>query len=179
MVPGRVAGAAIAALVASSAGVGGGAGECFRMRAEGRFAPPSALVPSDAVTYDMDLVPAAAFIEVEQKSDANGTRVRVRVRDVQPGHAYGAHVHTAPCGPRPEDAGPRYQHVLDPDRVDPANEVWLDFTADARGEGTASAHHGWGFRPGEARSVVVHGAPGGAGERVACFSVPFGPQPRG
>ncbi|HET6858738.1 MAG TPA: superoxide dismutase family protein [Streptomyces sp.] len=178
MVAGTVVGAVVAALVASSAGTGG-AGECFRLRAEGRFAPPGALIPSDAVTYDMELVPAAAFIEVEQKSDASGTHVRARVRGVRPGHAYGAHVHTAPCGARPEDAGPHYQHVLDPDRVDPANEVWLDFTADARGEGAASAHHAWGLRPGEARSVVIHRAPGGGGERVACFSVPFGPQPRG
>ncbi|WP_312885674.1 hypothetical protein [Streptomyces physcomitrii] len=61
--------------------------------------------------------------------------------------------------------------------MNPHNEVWLDFTSDGHGEGFAAAHHQWGFRPGEANSVVIHQEPGGAGERLACFTGPF--EPRG
>ncbi|WP_405481538.1 hypothetical protein [Streptomyces sp. NBC_00009] len=49
------------------------------------------------------------------------------------------------------------------------------FTTDAHGAGAATARQGWEFRPGEARSVVLHGMPGGAGARIACFTVPFEP----
>jgi hypothetical protein len=36
------------------------------------------------------------------------------------------------------------------------NEVWLDFTTDVRGHATAESRHDWRFRPGAARSVVIH-----------------------
>ncbi|MFI6682067.1 superoxide dismutase family protein [Streptomyces sp. NPDC050485] len=149
-----------------------------RLRAEARFAPPGAFVPSPAVTYRMDLVPAGAWIQVEQRAapvGREGTTVKLRVRGLVPGHAYGVHVHRAQCGSKPGDAGDHYRHrpataVTAPDA---ANEVWLDFTPDAHGDGTAVAHHAWGFRPGEANSVVIHGEPGGKGDRLACFTVPF------
>ncbi|WP_249401713.1 superoxide dismutase family protein [Streptomyces sp. YIM 121038] len=149
----------------------------MEVRAEARFAPPTAFVPSAAITYEQQLVPAASWIEVTQRSDQIGTRVSLRVKGLQPGHAYGVHVHQKPCGADPAAAGPHYQN--EPGPMDPENEVWLDFTAGKDGSGKASAVHNWGFRRGEAAAVVLHREQGGAGERLACFSVPFAPPPAG
>ncbi|MFH8606093.1 superoxide dismutase family protein [Streptomyces sp. NPDC018029] len=153
------------------------------VRVEARFAPPTAFIPSPAVTYDQRLVPAASWIEVVQRGVEGGTAVTLRVRGMKPGHAYGVHVHRKPCGADPEAAGGHYQHRVDPVQpsknpayLNPENEVWLDFTAGADGSGSAGAVHGWGFRPGEASSVVLHHEPGGAGDRAACFTVPFEPR---
>lgn len=149
------------------------AGEGVALRAYGRFTPPGSFVPSTALTYDRTLVPAGAWIVVEQSTERSGTVVRARVGGVKPGHAFGAHVHTAPCDADPAGAGPHYQHLAAPGAA-PANELWLDFTADAAGEGNAETRHRWGLRRGGAQSVVLHAEQGGAGTRVACFTVPFG-----
>ncbi|MCI3270017.1 superoxide dismutase family protein [Streptomyces cylindrosporus] len=173
MVAGICAGAVAAAVLA--AGTGGAHG--YWMRTDARFAPPSALVPSAAVTYDMALVPAAAWIEVSQRTEESGaTTVKLRVDGLKPGHEYGVHVHQKPCAADPAAAGGHYQHEKGTDEahVNAANEVWLDFTADDHGAGAASARHDWGFRQGEASSVVIHDMPGTHGTRVACFTVPFG-----
>ncbi|WP_223832789.1 superoxide dismutase family protein [Streptomyces venezuelae] len=150
-------------------------------RAEAWFAPPAAFIPSPAVTYDTALVPAGSWIEVVQRSvEGGGTTVTLRVKGMKAGHAYGVHVHQKPCAAKPEAAGGHYQHRVDPVQPskDPAyvnakNEVWLDFTAGTNGSGKATARHDWGFRPGQAASVVLHDEPGGAGDRAACFTVPF------
>ncbi|MGW3486684.1 superoxide dismutase [Streptomyces sp. NPDC001054] len=156
----------------------------YQLLFDSRFAVvPKALVPGadlpKALTYKPALVPAGAGVRVEQRTDGDGTRVTLRVSGLKAGHRYGAHVHTGVCGTDPAAAGEHYQHEKDPVRpsTDPAyanarNEVRLDFTADARGDGTASATHAWGFRPGGARSIVLHEAAGAAG-RAACVSVPF------
>ncbi|MGW7266473.1 superoxide dismutase family protein [Streptomyces sp. NPDC054842] len=155
------------------------------MRTAGRFAPAGAFASSAALTYDTDLVPAGARVEVGQRGDGRGaTAVRLRMAGVRPGHTYGVHVHRNPCGADPADAGGHYQHredpvqpSMDPDYANPGNEVWLDFTADGRGAGEALAEHDWGFRRGGASSVVVHDQPGMSGGRLACFTVPFGWSP--
>ncbi|WAZ21424.1 superoxide dismutase family protein [Streptomyces cinnabarinus] len=174
MVAGICAGALAAAVLAVGGGDGAGG---FEMRTDARFAPPGAFVPSAALTYDMELVPAASWIEVEQRTTTGGaTSVRLRVEGLKPGHAYGVHVHRKPCGADPLAAGGHYQHVVSAEahHVNAENEVWLDFTADERGAGGASARHSWGFRQGEASSVVLHEEPGSKGGRVGCFTVPFG-----
>jgi Cu-Zn family superoxide dismutase len=53
---------------------GGGTGgkHGYWMRTDARFAPVGALVPSAAVTYDSKLVPAAAWIEVGQRTAVSG-----------------------------------------------------------------------------------------------------------
>ena len=147
------------------------------LRTEGTFAPPTALIPSAAKTYDMDLVPAASRIVVEQRSDRGRTVVTLRVRGLRAGHAYGVHVHQNPCGPDPRDAGGHYQHRphADPSHVDPGNEIWLNFTAEPDGTGWARAKRAWSFRASEAGSVVLHRDQTGNGDRVACFTVPFIP----
>ncbi|MFE6774383.1 superoxide dismutase family protein [Streptomyces fimicarius] len=150
------------------------AGGSSWMRAAGVFSPPGSFVPSDALTYDTRLVPAGARIEVTQFTDPSGTLVGARLRGLVPGRAYGMHVHTSPCGADPAAAGPHYQH-RPAATADPVNEVWLDFRTDEDGDGRAEALHGWDFREGGARSVIIHDRQGGAGERAACFTVPFGP----
>ncbi|MGP4048045.1 superoxide dismutase family protein [Streptomyces sp. 2A115] len=148
----------------------------YRMRMEGRFAPPGSPIPTAAVTYDTNLVPAGSWIEVTQLGAApGGMTVTLRVTGMTPGHVYGAHVHQKQCGADPADSGGHYQHrpSSDPADANADNEVWLDFTADADGAGAASAHHDWHFRGGEAASVVLHSEPGNYGARLACFTVPF------
>ncbi|WP_079149627.1 superoxide dismutase family protein [Streptomyces sp. EN27] len=155
-----------------------GAGGASWTRAAGVFSPPGSFVPSDALTYDTRLVPAGARIEVTGFTDPSGTRVGARLRGLVPGRAYGMHVHTSPCGADPAAAGPHYQHRPSP-TADPVNEVWLDFRTDEEGDGRAEAVHDWNFREGGARSVIIHDRQGGAGERAACFTVPFGSDGRG
>ncbi|MFH8405869.1 superoxide dismutase family protein [Streptomyces sp. NPDC018019] len=153
-----------------------------------QFTRPNGAMLSHALTYDPKLVPVGSRVTVSERSDSRQTRVGLRVSDLRAKRTYGAHVHTGKCGVRPEDSGPHYQHRKDPrtPSVDPAyanpkNEVWLDFTTDARGEGSASSRHAWHFRSGEARSVVIHerrtatgpGVAGTAGRVVACYTVPF------
>ncbi|MEV5975924.1 superoxide dismutase family protein [Streptomyces sp. NPDC052114] len=185
MVAGILTGA-VAAAVLAAGGTGGGDGtggaaDTYWGNAEATFAPPTAFGSSPALTYDTGLVPEAAWIQVVERGDATGTTVGVRVRGMTPGHAYGVHVHQKPCGAAPEAAGGHYQHRVDPVQpskdpahLNPDNEIWLDFTAGADGSGSARVHHDWGFRPGGAASVVLHREQGGAGDRIACFTVPFG-----
>lgn len=165
----------------------------YWMRASDTFAPPGTGDVPDAVTYDERAVPPGATIEVGQREDEGGTTVELVVAGVAENRVFGAHVHTGACGPAPDDSGPHYQHRKDPVQpsVDPKyaseqNEVWLDFRTDDRGRAEQAAWHDWGLRKGEARSVVLHehatdaskGNAGQAGDRLACFTVPFGMEPR-
>ncbi|KUF16827.1 MULTISPECIES: superoxide dismutase family protein [Streptomyces] len=160
-------------------GSGNGKTDNVQVRAEGRFVPPGAPTPSSAITYVQELVPAGSWVQVSQHSDQRGTRVDLRVKGLKPGYKYGVHVHQKPCGQKPTDAGGHYQNKpsTDPHDTNPDNEVWLDFAARKDGSGKASAYHTWGFRRGEAAAIVIHREQGGAGERLACFSVPFAPPP--
>ncbi|MDJ1130651.1 superoxide dismutase family protein [Streptomyces iconiensis] len=159
-----------------------------------RFAPPRAINPPRAFTYDRRRVPAGAGIRVLQRAGDGKTTVRVAVHGLAPRYRFGVHVHTKPCGLRPNDSGPHYQNVKDPKQpstnpryANPRNEVWLDFTTDAKGNGGAVSRHDWTFRRGEARSVVLHergthtgpGHAGQAGDRLACVSVPFAGSKKG
>ncbi|MEV7423584.1 superoxide dismutase family protein [Streptomyces sp. NPDC091212] len=167
-------------------------GDPVTVRAEGRFVTPASAHPSDALTYDTRTVPVGARISVTERVErlAGGpaTTVVLKVSGLLPGRAYGAHVHTEPCGPSPDDSGPHYQNVPDPRQpstdpayANPVNEVWLDFTTDARGTGAAVSRHHWRFRQGGAHAVVIHehgtatdsGDAGTAGARAGCLTVPF------
>lgn len=155
---------------------------------EAYFLPPEVAEPGDGLTYDQALVPAGAGIAVMEVASGGTMSVRLALTGLLPDRTYGAHVHARPCGGAPDGAGPHYQNEPDPVQpsVDPAfanpgNEVWLDFTTDGRGSALATARQDWRFRPGEARSIVVHehatsthpGEAGTAGARLACLSVPF------
>ncbi|WP_320781393.1 superoxide dismutase family protein [Streptomyces sp. CRN 30] len=145
--------------------------------------------PEDAITYDRSAVPKGSRAVVAQWSNRDGTTtIDLGVKDLEPNRTYGAHIHTEPCGAKPEDAGPHYQNRVDPVQpsVDPAyanrkNEVWLDFTTDAGGDAASRSTVDWRFRTGQARSVIIHehatmthpGHAGTAGARLACITVPF------
>ena len=142
-----------------------------------------------AITYDEEQVPAGARGAVQSRSGEGTTTVMLAVRSLAPQRMYGAHVHSRPCGERPDDAGPHFQYSVDPVQpsvdptfANPQNEIWLDFTTDATGAGSTESTVAWTFpsdrRPG---SVIVHamqtstepGKAGTAGDRVACISVDF------
>ncbi|AZQ71339.1 MULTISPECIES: superoxide dismutase family protein [Streptomyces] len=141
-----------------------------------------------AVTFDKKAVPEKSRVAVAERKVKDGTRIVLRVRGIQAGRTYGAHVHQKPCGNAPDDSGAHYQNVkdpkspsVDPKYANPQNEAWLDFTTDKRGNGRSTATVKWRFRAGEARSVVIHehatetapGKAGTAGSRLACVNVPF------
>jgi superoxide dismutase, Cu-Zn family len=145
--------------------------------------------PSAAMTYDPELVPAGARGAVRARSGDGSTTVMLAVRGLEPERLYGAHVHTEPCGPQPEDAGPRFQREVDPEQpsvdphyANPENEIWLDVITDATGAGSAETVVAWELpddrRPG---SVLIHatgtntgpGVAGTAGAHAACVTVDF------
>ncbi len=139
-----------------------------------------------AVTYDPQAIPVGSSVSVEIEPRGSGVKVELDVDGVQANRSFGAHVHEKACGASGDDAGPHYQDQKDPNTpsTDPAyandrNEVWLDFTTDAKGDGEAESTQQWTFRPGEGRSVVIHEKPtathhgeaGTAGARLACVTL--------
>ncbi len=100
--------------------------------------------------------------------------VTLHVTGLVPNRSFGAHVHVAAC--ETSQAGGHYRN----DPAGPAtaaNEVWLDFTTNAAGEGRAKAVVDFGFRVGGANAVVVHDhetdAIGAAGPKLGCINVGF------
>jgi len=165
--------------------------------APGEAGPPSLVASgtflpyrpgSTAITYDPAVVPPGARARLAITTIPYGTVVRLTAAGFIPRRAYGAHLHTMPCTAVPDEAGPHYQHrhdpsspSVDPSYANPQNEVWLDFTADATGAGTAVSQLNWAFGPAAApRSLVIHAQPtstaagtaGKAGPRVACLTLP-------
>jgi Cu-Zn family superoxide dismutase len=143
-----------------------------------------------AVTYDPSLVPVGATATVTITQTAASMRVQLTVAGLRPNRGYGAHLHTSPCGPTGEAAGPHYQHQRDPaasasrpsvnpSYANPQNEVWLDFTTDGTGRASAAATHPWTFGT-NPRSLIIHamttktapGEAGTAGARAACLTLP-------
>ncbi|WP_211301183.1 superoxide dismutase family protein [Murinocardiopsis flavida] len=118
----------------------------------------------------------------------SGTGFVLHVGGLEPDRDYGAHLHTKPCGPTGDDAGPHYQHEVDPVQpsTDPEyanaeNEAWLDFHTSPFGDAITGTAVEWTPRPGQAGSVVIHeehthtqpGHAGMAGARLACINVPL------
>jgi superoxide dismutase, Cu-Zn family len=143
-----------------------------------------------AVTYNPTLVPAGATATVTITQTASDTRVKLTVAGLRPNRGYGAHLHTSPCGPAGDAAGPHYQHhhdpaasasrpSVDPSYANPRNEVWLDFTTDGNGRASSTATHPWTFGT-NPRSLIIHamttktapGEAGTAGARAACLTLP-------
>ncbi|WP_436500529.1 superoxide dismutase [Actinokineospora sp. HUAS TT18] len=127
------------------------------------------------VTYD-PAVPVGSHARAIRFPAGRGTAVALLVHGLLPDRHYGAHVHVNPCGPLPADSGPHFQH--DPAAgANPTNEVWLDFTTDARGSAFTLTVVPWRFGGRPAGSVVIHDhhtAPDGtAGPRLACLTKGF------
>ncbi|MEV6130324.1 superoxide dismutase family protein [Streptomyces violaceusniger] len=172
-----------------------------------KFQPASQAEKADAVTYDKKLVPTSATVFIaelrvggkgmkhheggegeDHRMMHKGTFVFLSVRGLAPHHHYGIHVHTKPCGTKPDSSGPHYQNKEDPRQpstnpkyANPHNEVWLDVTTNGAGKGYAKSWEKWQFRSNGAHSVVIHehatgttqGKAGQAGARLACVNVPF------
>lgn len=135
-------------------------------------------------------VPAGATARVQSvETGSVRTITTLRVSGLAPNTEYGAHAHVNPCGATGAAAGPHFQNVIDPvspstnpTYANPANEIWLDLTTDAAGEGHAKSKVNWQFsstrRP---QSVIIHAEhtrtgptdSGVAGPRLACLTVPF------
>jgi superoxide dismutase, Cu-Zn family len=146
-----------------------------------------------AFTYDPDAAPVGAELQLEVVEGEDGTTVRLTVDRLQPDRGYAVHAHTDPCGRTGTDAGPHFQHEVDPaatpDRpsVDPAyanprNEVWLDLTTDGQGNASSETTVPFTFHDRVPSSIVLHEEPktstgqgraGSAGARIACFTAPF------
>ncbi|MDX2826058.1 superoxide dismutase family protein [Streptomyces ipomoeae] len=153
------------------------------------FAPAATAEAAPAVTYNTELVPLGARVQVkEELRRSGGTRIELRLRDLVANRTYGVHVHTKPCGKLPADAGPHYQDEVDPKQpsvdpeyANPENEVWLDVDTNKDGSARTVGIVDWRFRAGGAKSVVLHetatstheGHAGTAGSRLACVNVPF------
>jgi len=140
--------------------------------------------------YVPSAVPEDARARVQAVYTAAGDSiVTLHVWGMAPNTAYGAHAHVNPCGSTGLAAGPHFQNVLDPvtPSVDPAfanptNEIWLDLTTDAEGNGVSQTKVPWQFSPTRrAKSVIIHVEhthtgptdSGVAGARLACLTVGF------
>ncbi|MFI9007870.1 superoxide dismutase [Actinosynnema sp. NPDC053489] len=161
------------------------------VREIGVLAPAEAA--DTAFTYDPVAAPPGAELALEVVRGDGTTAVRLSAGMLQPDRGYAAHAHVNPCGRDDVDAGPHYQHEVDPaatperPSVDPAyanphNEVWLELTTDARGNGTAETTVPFVFDDRVPSSIVLHehatteteqGRAGSAGGRIACFTAPF------
>ena len=146
-----------------------------------------------AFTYDPEAAPPGAELELEVVRGDGTTTVRLSADLLQPDRGYAAHAHTDPCGKNGTDAGPHYQHEVDPaatperPSVDPAyanphNEIWLELTTDDQGNGRAETTVPFVFDDRAPASIVLHEQPttatehgraGSAGARLACFTAPF------
>lgn len=144
---------------------------------------------NEAVTYDPTAAPPGARLSVLAVETGDRTTVLLVASGLNPNRTYGSHAHVNACGVTGEAAGSHFQHEVDPVQpsVDPAfanpdNEIWLDFTTDATGAGSASTTVPFGFDDRAPASVVLHekgtatgeGEAGKAGSRLACLTVAFG-----
>jgi Cu-Zn family superoxide dismutase len=153
-----------------------------------------------ALTYNPELAPVGARMQVDSMSRNGSTTVELEVEGFLPNRGYGVHAHTEQCGPTGDAAGPHYQHVVDPmatpdnpshdpEYANPRNEIWLDLVTDGEGNGKTTAKVPFDFTDRVNNvlrapdSVVVHeqettatgpGEAGKAGGRIACMTVPFG-----
>ncbi|HET9197415.1 MAG TPA: hypothetical protein VFN92_04080 [Solirubrobacterales bacterium] len=92
--------------------------------------------------------------EAELERADGGTTVTLTASGLEPKTAYVAHLHTAGCD-QADPGGPHFQFEKGGSE-EPPNEIHLEFTTDAAGEGEAEATSKREVPPGEAGSVVIH-----------------------
>ncbi|MDQ3760851.1 MAG: superoxide dismutase family protein [Actinomycetota bacterium] len=158
----------------------------------GTLAEPSPT--AEAVTYNPALAPVGAGILASLTPsgwDQSRTVATLSLAGFQPNRSYAVHVHTNPCGATGEDAGPHYQHRIDPaatpqapstnpEYANPRNEIWLDVRTNAAGSGSARTTVPFRITDRTPGSIVVHeamttatepGRAGQAGARIACLTL--------
>ncbi|MEU7830689.1 hypothetical protein [Nonomuraea sp. NPDC049129] len=126
-----------------------------------------------AIVYNRKLVPKGAQASVTAESTGGKTVTSLVVEGLVPNHRYGAHLHVAPCGKGPADAGAHFQHIAG--RADATSEVWLDLKTDGSGAGRATARHDWPLTGEVPHSLVLHARPTTPSEqpapRIACLTL--------
>jgi hypothetical protein len=101
--------------------------------------------------------PAADFQisgEAELERSDGGATVSLDVSGLEPKTAYIAHLHTGGCA-QTDPGGPHFQFERGGSE-EPPNEIHLEFTSNAAGEGKAEATSKREVPVGEAGSVVLH-----------------------
>lgn len=144
----------------------------------------------DLVRYS-SAVPEGARAQVAAVYTAAGdSNVTLQVWGMAPNTEYGAHAHVNACDTTGADARSRFQNMSAPDAAAAAtpqfanrtNEIWLDLTTDAEGNGVAETTVPWQFSPARrATSVIMHVEhthlgptnSGVAGARLSCLTVGF------
>jgi Cu-Zn family superoxide dismutase len=149
---------------------------------------------AEAVTYNPALAPEGAAILAAVMPAGYGyprTVATVHVAGLQPNRGYAVHAHTKACGATGEEAGPHYQHRIDPaatpqapstnpEYANPRNEIWLDLRTNSVGSASSSAIVPFSFTDRTPASIVVHeaqttathpGHAGQAGARIACLTL--------
>lgn len=91
-----------------------------------------------------------------QRPENGGTVVSLRVTGLEPQTDYIAHLHTGGCD-QTDPGGPHFQFKKGGSE-EPPNEIHLEFTSDAAGEGKAQVSTDRNVPIGEAGSVVIHAA---------------------
>jgi hypothetical protein len=91
-----------------------------------------------------------------QRPENGGTVVSLRVTGLKPKTEYIAHLHTGGCD-QADPGGPHFQFKKGGSE-EPPNEIHLEFTSDAAGEGKAQVSTDRDVPIGEAGSVVIHAA---------------------
>jgi superoxide dismutase, Cu-Zn family len=146
---------------------------------------------SNAVTYDPASAPIGSRLTVSVIPVDGSTVAELNVSGLLPNRGYAAHLHTEPCGPTGDAAGPHFQNRIDPaatpeqpstdpEYANPRNEFWLDFRTDATGSGSSRAQVPFVLTDRVPESLVVHeamvtatapGEAGKAGDRLACLTL--------
>jgi Cu-Zn family superoxide dismutase len=106
------------------------------------------------ITYSA-AVPEGATARVQTVETGSGrTITTLHVSGLAPNTEHGAHAHTKPCGETGGAAGPHFQDDVDPVSpstnpayANPENEIWLDLTTNAAGQGRAKNTVDWQFSP--------------------------------
>jgi hypothetical protein len=92
--------------------------------------------------------------EAELQRSSGGTVVSMTVSGLEPKTQYMAHLHTGGCD-QADPGGPHFQFKPG-DSEEPPNELHLQFTSDAAGDGEATTSSKQEVPVGEAGSVVLH-----------------------
>ena len=92
--------------------------------------------------------------EADLERTDGGTTVSLTASGLEPKTAYVAHLHTGGCD-QADPGGPHFQFEKG-GFEEPPNEIHLEFTTDAAGEGEAEASSKREVPAGEAGSVVIH-----------------------
>lgn len=148
---------------------------------------------AEAVTYNPALVPEGASILASVMPAGYGysqTRANLSVAGLLPNRGYAVQAHANACGATGEEAGPRYQHRIDPDAArqasstnpeyaNPRNEIWLDVRTDSDGSASSGASVPFTFTDRAPASIVVYDGQTSdqAGAPVACLNLTSTPQP--